>query len=362
VWRACTVENLSCETVRLNRNTFGFASFGKLSMNAAYTLRFADIPILCSTAKSKPAWPSATPSSSSAAAVDWPISTSHYGNDAIVERINGFFVAKIIVVTSGKGGVGKTTSSASFSTGLAMRGHKTVVIDFDVGLRNIDLIMGCERRIVHDLINVIEKSATLNQALIKDTRCDHLFILPASQTSNKDALTETGVEAVLNGLINMGFDYIVCDSPAGIEHGALMALTFADEALIVTNPEVSSVRDSDRICALIRTKSRRAHGGNGPIKEHLLITRYSPKRVESTEMLSYQDIQEILNIPLIGIIPESEIVLLASNRGNPSIHFKGTDVAQAYEDMVARFLGEKRDFRFTRHVNSGLLQRVFGAK
>ncbi len=271
-------------------------------------------------------------------------------------------MAKIIVVTSGKGGVGKTTSSASFSTGLALRGHKTVVIDFDVGLRNIDLTMGCERRVTHDLINVIDQSATLSQALIKDMRCDNLFILPASQTSDKSALSEAGVEAVLNQLIDMGFDYIVCDSPAGIGHGALMALTFADEALIVVNPEVSSVRDSDRICALIRSKSRRAHRGSGPIKEHLLITRYSPKRVASTEMLSYKDVQEILNIPLIGIIPESDIVLQASNQGNPAIHFKGSDVAQAYEDTVARFLGEKRDFRFTGQVNSGLLQRVFGAR
>lgn len=271
-------------------------------------------------------------------------------------------MAKIIVVTSGKGGVGKTTSSASFSTGLAMRGHKTVVIDFDIGLRNIDLIMGCERRVVHDLINVIDKSATLSQALIKDMRCDNLFILPASQTSNKDALTEDGVEAVLNELIEMGFDYIICDSPAGIGRGALMALTFADEAIIVANPEVSSVRDSDRICALIRSRSRSADRGSGPIKEHLLITRYSPKRVASAEMLSHEDVQEMLKIPLLGIIPESEIVLQASNQGNPAIHFKGSDVAQAYEDMVARFLGEKRALRFIGHASSGLLQRVFGAR
>jgi septum site-determining protein MinD len=212
------------------------------------------------------------------------------------------------------------------------------------------------------LINVIDQSATLGEALIKDMRCDNLFILPASQTSDKSALTEAGVEAVLNQLIDMGFDYIVCDSPAGIGHGALMALIFADEAIIVTNPEVSSVRDSDRICALIRSRSRRAHHANGPIKEHLLITRYSPKRVASTGMLSYEDVQAILNIPLIGIIPESDIVLQASNQGNPVIHFKGSNAAQAYEDMVARFLGEERDLRFTGHASSGLLQRVFGAK
>ena len=271
-------------------------------------------------------------------------------------------MARIIVVTSGKGGVGKTTSSASFSTGLALRGHKTVVIDFDVGLRNLDLIMGCERRVVYDLINVINKEATLTQALIKDKHCDNLYILPASQTRDKDALSEDGVERVLNELVQMGFEYIICDSPAGIEHGALMALTFADEAIIVTNPEVSSVRDSDRILGIIQAKSRRAQTGAEPVKEHLLITRYSPKRVENDEMLSYQDVQEILRIPLIGIIPESESVLHASNQGNPAIHFKGTDVAEAYEDVVARFLGEERPLRFTSYEKPGLFQRIFGAK
>jgi septum site-determining protein MinD len=271
-------------------------------------------------------------------------------------------VARIIVVTSGKGGVGKTTSSASFSTGLAMRGHKTAVIDFDVGLRNLDLIMGCERRVVYDLINVVNGEASLTQALIKDKHCDNLFILPASQTRDKDALSEEGVERVLNDMVQMGFEYIICDSPAGIEHGALMALTFADEAIIVTNPEVSSVRDSDRILGIIQAKSRRAQSGAEPVKEHLLITRYSPKRVENDEMLSYQDVQEILRIPLIGIIPESEQVLHASNQGNPAIHFKGTDVAEAYEDVVSRFLGQDLPLRFTTYEKPGLLQRIFGAK
>jgi septum site-determining protein MinD len=271
-------------------------------------------------------------------------------------------VARIIVVTSGKGGVGKTTSSASFSTGLASRGHKTAVLDFDVGLRNLDLIMGCERRVVYDLINVINGEASLKQALIKDKHCDNLFILPASQTRDKDALSEEGVERVLNELINMGFEYIICDSPAGIEHGALMALTFADEAIVVTNPEVSSVRDSDRILGIIQAKSRRAQSGAEPVKEHLLITRYSPKRVAADEMLSYEDVQEILRIPLIGIIPESESVLHASNQGNPAIHFKGTDVAEAYEDVVSRFLGQDLPLRFTNYEKPNLLQRMFGAK
>ena len=271
-------------------------------------------------------------------------------------------MARIVVVTSGKGGVGKTTTSASFSSGLALRGHKTVVIDFDVGLRNLDLIMGCERRIVYDLINVINKEATLNQALIKDKHCDNLFILPASQTHDKAALSQERVESILKELIAMGFEYIICDSPAGIEHGAMMALTFADEAIIVTNPEVSSVRDSDRILDIIRTKSRRAKTDSEPIKEHLLITRYSPKRVAHDEMLSYQDVQEVLRISLIGIIPESESILHASNQGKPAIHFKDTNVAQAYEDVVSRFLGEELALRFASVEDPSFLQRIFGVK
>jgi septum site-determining protein MinD len=271
-------------------------------------------------------------------------------------------VAKIIVVTSGKGGVGKTTSSASFASGLALRGHKTAVIDFDVGLRNLDLIMGCERRVVYDLINVINNEATLNQALIKDKHCENLFVLPASQTRDKDALTEAGVERVLNELAKMDFEYIICDSPAGIEHGAVMALTFADEAVIVTNPEVSSVRDSDRILGIIQAKSRRALKGEQPVKEHLLVTRYVPKRVDAGEMLSYTDVQEILRIPMIGIIPESESVLHASNQGNPAIHLVGSDVSLAYHDVVARFLGEDLPLRFTTYEKPGLFQRIFKGK
>ena len=271
-------------------------------------------------------------------------------------------LGRVIVITSGKGGVGKTTSSAAISAGLAKKGFRTVVIDFDVGLRNLDMIMGCERRVVFDFINVIQGDAKLKQALIKDKRVDTLSILPTSQTRDKDALTEDGVERVLNELVQMGFEFIICDSPAGIEHGALMALTFADEAIVVTNPEVSSVRDSDRILGILQAKSRRAQSGTEPVKEHLLITRYSPKRVDADEMLSYQDVQEILRIPLIGIIPESESVLHASNQGNPAIHFKGTDVADAYEDVVARFLGEERPLRFTNYEKPGIFQRIFGAK
>lgn len=269
-------------------------------------------------------------------------------------------MTRIIVVTSGKGGVGKTTTSASFATGLALRGHKTAVIDFDVGLRNLDLIMGCERRVVYDLINVIQDDAKLNQALIKDKHCENLFVLPASQTRDKDALTEAGVEKVLEELKTMGFEYIVCDSPAGIEHGAVMALTFADEALIVTNPEVSSIRDSDRILGILQSKSRRARDGKEPVKEHLIVTRYSPKRVEDGEMLSFKDVQELLRVPMLGVVPESETVLQASNSGTPVIHVKESEAAEAYQDIVARFLGEELDLRFTTYEKPGLLKRIFG--
>ncbi len=268
-------------------------------------------------------------------------------------------MGKVIVVTSGKGGVGKTTSSASVATGLARRGHKTVVIDFDVGLRNLDLIMGCERRVVYDFVNVIHGEATLKQALIRDKRLATLDILPASQTRDKDALTQQGVEKVLNEL-RQTHDFIVCDSPAGIEKGAVMALFYADEALVVTNPEVSSVRDSDRILGILSAKSKRALDGLDPIKEHLLVTRYNPARVLEGEMLSVDDIKELLGIPLIGVIPESESVLAASNQGVPVIHNEQSPSGLAYQDVVARLLGEEVELRFMEPEKKGLFKRLFG--
>ena len=269
-------------------------------------------------------------------------------------------MAKIIVVTSGKGGVGKTTTSASFASGLALKGHKTVVIDFDVGLRNLDLIMGCERRVVYDFINVVNQESTLNQALIKDKNADQLYILPASQTRDKDALTKEGVERTLKELVDMEFEYIVCDSPAGIEKGALLALYFADEAIVTTNPEISSVRDSDRILGILASKSKRAEANEKPVAEHLLITRYAPNRVQKGEMLSVDDIQEILRVPLLGVIPESQSVLQSSNSGSPAIHLAGSDVSEAYHDMVARFLGEQKPMRFIDTPKQSLLKRIFG--
>ncbi|WP_322614259.1 septum site-determining protein MinD [Pseudomonas sp. BIC9C] len=268
-------------------------------------------------------------------------------------------MAKILVVTSGKGGVGKTTTSAAIGTGLALRGHKTVIVDFDVGLRNLDLIMGCERRVVYDFVNVVNGEANLQQALIKDKRLENLYVLAASQTRDKDALTVEGVDKVLMQL-KEDFEFVVCDSPAGIEKGAHLAMYFADEAIVVTNPEVSSVRDSDRMLGLLASKSRRAERGEDPIKEHLLITRYHPERVSKGEMLGVEDVKEILSVTLLGVIPESQAVLKASNQGVPVILDDQSDAGQAYSDTVDRLLGKTVDHRFLDVQKKGFFERLFG--
>lgn len=268
-------------------------------------------------------------------------------------------MTEIIVVTSGKGGVGKTTTSASLAVGLAKRGKKVAVIDFDVGLRNLDLIMGCERRVVYDFVNVINGECTLKQALIKDKRYDSLFILAASQTRDKDALSRDGVDKVLKELAEDGFDFVICDSPAGIEKGAALAMYFADRAVVVVNPEVSSVRDSDRILGLLASKTRRAELGNGAVEQNLLLTRYNPNRVESGDMMSIADVQEILGIEVVGVIPESEGVLAASNAGIPVILDETSNAGLAYDDAVARLLGENRPLRFIDAQKKGLLSRLF---
>lgn len=270
-------------------------------------------------------------------------------------------MARIIVVTSGKGGVGKTTTSAAISMGLAKKGHKTAVIDFDVGLRNLDLIMGCERRVIYDLVNVINNEATLNQALIKDKRCEKLFILPASQTRDKDALNVEGVGRILEEL-SKDFDYIICDSPAGIEKGAHLAMYFADDAFVVTNPEVSSVRDSDRMLGILASKSRRAENNEDPIREYLLLSRYSPERVRLGEMLSVADVQEILSLDLLGVIPDSKSVLNASNAGIPVILDEKSDAGQAYVDIIDRYLGINKPHRFIEEEKKGLFNKLFGGK
>ena len=270
-------------------------------------------------------------------------------------------MAKILVVTTGKGGVGKTTTSAAIGTGLALRGHKTVIVDFDVGLRNLDLIMGCERRVVYDFVNVVNGEANLQQALIKDKRLENLYVLAASQTRDKDALTKEGVEKVLMELKEQ-FEFVVCDSPAGIEKGAHLAMYFADEAIVVTNPEVSSVRDSDRMIGLLSSKSRRAEQGDDPIKEHLLITRYHPERVEKGEMLGVEDVKEILSVELLGVIPESQAVLKASNQGIPVILDDQSDAGQAYSDTVDRLLGKEKAHRFLDVEKKGFFERLFGGR
>ena len=269
-------------------------------------------------------------------------------------------MGKVIVITSGKGGVGKTTSTAALGAALARTGQNVAVVDFDVGLRNLDLVMGAERRVVFDIINVVQGTAKLTQALIRDKRLETLYLLPASQTRDKDALTEDGIERVIAEL-RTRFDWVLCDSPAGIERGATLAMRFADEAVIVTNPEVSSVRDSDRIIGLLDSKTTRAEAGER-FQKHLLIARFDPARASRGEMLAIEDVLEILSIPLLGIIPESEEVLRASNLGAP-ITICGRDSApsHAYFEAARRLAGEVLEV--THPVEKrGLFAKIFGRR
>ncbi len=269
-------------------------------------------------------------------------------------------MAKVLVVTSGKGGVGKTTSTAAIGAALAQAGQNVVVVDFDVGLRNLDLIMGAERRVVYDLVNVVQGDAKLAQALIRDKRVDTLSLLPASQTRDKDALTPEGVERVVGDLRDK-FDWVVCDSPAGIERGATLAMRHADVAIVVTNPEVSSVRDSDRIIGMLDSKTARAEAGER-IDKHLLLTRYDTGRATRGEMLKVDDVLEILAIPLLGIIPDSEDVLRASNVGCPvTLHNPSSAPARAYSEAARRLLGEAIDVSIPVE-RKGLMSRLFGRK
>src|SRR5499433_400881 len=269
-------------------------------------------------------------------------------------------MAKVIVVTSGKGGVGKTTSTAALGAALAQFGQNVVVIDFDVGLRNLDLVMGAERRVVYDFINVTQGVAKLSQALIRDKRLDRLALLPASQTRDKDALTEEGVQSVITAL-RKTFDWVICDSPAGIERGATLAMRFADEAIIVTNPEVSSVRDSDRIIGILDSKTVKAERGER-VAKHLLIARFDPGRAARGEMLNIQDVLEILSIPLLGVIPESEEVLRASNLGAPiTICGQGSAPAHAYMDAARRLSGEEIEMLIPTE-KIGFFTKIFGRR
>jgi len=269
-------------------------------------------------------------------------------------------MAKVLVITSGKGGVGKTTTTAALGAALALSGAKVVVVDFDVGLRNLDLIMGAERRVVYDLINVVQGVAKLPQALIRDKRIETLYLLPASQTRDKDALTENGVAQVICEL-RKKFDWVLCDSPAGIERGATLAMRFADAAVIVTNPEVSSVRDSDRIIGLLDSKTDKAEKGQR-IEKHILITRYDAARAARGEMLTIEDVLEILSTPLLGIIPESEAVLRASNVGSPvTLGDAASAPARAYQDAARRLQGEKLPMVIPSDRKS-LLDKLFGRR
>ena len=269
-------------------------------------------------------------------------------------------MGKVIVVTSGKGGVGKTTSTAALGAALAQMDQKVAVVDFDVGLRNLDLVMGAERRVVYDLINVVQGVAKLAQALIRDKRLENLYLLPASQTRDKDALTEDGVGRVIADLREK-FDWVICDSPAGIERGAQLAMHHADVAVVVTNPEVSSVRDSDRIIGLLDSKTLKAEKGER-IDKHLLITRYEPSRANRGEMLSIDDVLEILSIPLIGIVPESEDVLRASNLGTPvPLSNAESAPARAYFDAARRLCGESIEMTIPSE-RKGLFNKLFGRR
>jgi septum site-determining protein MinD len=269
-------------------------------------------------------------------------------------------MGKVLVVTSGKGGVGKTTSTAALGAALALGGKKVVVVDFDVGLRNLDLVMGAERRVVFDLVNVVQGVAKLTQALIRDKRLENLWLLPASQTRDKDALTEEGVGRIIDEL-RAKFDWVICDSPAGIERGATLAMRFADEAVIVTNPEVSSVRDSDRIIGMLDSKTVKAERGEQIIK-HVLITRYDAGRAARGEMLSIDDILEILATPLLGIIPESQDVLRASNVGSPvTLNDAESAPAKAYMDAAMRLEGEIIAMRIPVE-RKGFMERLLGRR
>lgn len=269
-------------------------------------------------------------------------------------------MAEVLVITSGKGGVGKTTSTASLGVALAQAGQTVCVVDFDVGLRNLDLIMGAERRVVFDLINVVQGEAKLHQALIRDKRVETLSLLAASQTRDKDALNAEGVERVVAELRER-FDWVICDSPAGIEKGAALAMQFADRAIVVTNPEVSSVRDSDRIIGLLDSKTAKAARGDR-MPKHLLLTRFDAVRAERGDMLKTEDVLEILSIPLLGIIPDSDEVLKASNLGAPVVLSNPACApSRAYQDAAKRLRGE--DVPMVVHSDkTGLLGRLFGRR
>jgi septum site-determining protein MinD len=268
-------------------------------------------------------------------------------------------MGRVVVVTSGKGGVGKTTSTAALGAALARGGRRVAVVDFDVGLRNLDLVMGAERRVVFDLTNVVQGTARLSQALLPDPHLDTLYLLPASQIRGKESLTEDGVGRVIAELRDQ-FDWVICDSPAGIERGAILAMRFADEAIIIVNPEISSVRDSSRILGFVDSRPLKVETG-GRLDKHLLITRFDPQRVACGEMLSIDDIRAILPVPLLGIIPESEEVLRASNLGAPlTVCARDSDISRAYVEAARRISGDR--IEITIPGKKGLFAKLLGGR
>ncbi|WP_135255559.1 septum site-determining protein MinD [Thermus caldilimi] len=265
--------------------------------------------------------------------------------------------AKAIVVTSGKGGVGKTTTTANLGAALAKLGEKVVVVDVDVGLRNLDVVMGLEGRVVFDLIDVLEGRAKVRQALIRDKRIENLFLLPASQTKDKEALDPAKFRELVHQLLTEeGFDRVLIDSPAGIEKGFQTAATPAEGALVVVNPEVSSVRDADRIIGLLEAREIR--------ENYLVINRLRPRMVARGDMLSVEDVVEILGLKPIGIIPEDEQVLISTNQGEPLV-LKGTSPAAiAYMDTARRLKGEEVPFRNLEEAQGlfSVIRRLFGGR
>ena len=258
-------------------------------------------------------------------------------------------MATVIVLTSGKGGVGKTVASASIALGIALRGKKTVVVDLDIGLRNLDMALGCERRVVFDVINVMHGEAELKDALIRDRHSDNLFILPASQTRDKDALSKNGLAKLIERLSEEGFEYIVFDSPSGLERGAKLSLYFADEVIFVANPTRASLRACDRLLGILQQESKKLQASDNSVGERLLINRYTT----DAGSLSRQHMVDSLGIDLLGIVPESEVVYAATEAGNPVIADKSTAAGEAFEVVVSRLLGENLPVEAESEASSG---------
>ena len=251
-------------------------------------------------------------------------------------------MATVITITSGKGGVGKSTTTANVATGLALLGKKVIAVDFDIGLRNLDMILGLENRIVYDVVDVMEGRCNLAQAIIKDKRTPNLHFLPASQTKDKSVLNKDKVEKLIKNL-KKDFDYILIDSPAGIESGFEHSIFLADRALIVTTPEVSAIRDADRVIGIIDAKSKKAQNGE-EVDKRIIINRIKPELVEKGEMLPIEDVLDLLSLPLIGVIPDDEEIVKSTNIGKPIVLDEKSFVGEAFRRVARRIEGEDVPF------------------